>query len=55
MKQTVETGHSGDASAVKELLQEANKILKSLTKEEASSRAEAAEDKRSPTLQGLQK
>ena len=55
VKQTGDTESSGDAIAVKELLQEANKMLKSLTKEEGTSKPEVSEDRQSPTLQGLQK
>ena len=55
VKQTTEVDQSGDANAVKELLQEANKMLKSLTREESSSKVEKGDDKKSTTLQGLQK
>ena len=54
-KQNPEVDMPGDANAVKELLKEANKMLKSLTREEGGSKPESGGDQRSEVLQGLQK
>ena len=43
-KQNPEVDMPGDANAVKELLKEANKMLKSLTREEGGSKPESGGD-----------